>query len=161
MEEHTSEERNFLLRVVQPGLAGLMDGTVSTLAPIFAAAFATHSSHVTLLIGFSTAVGAGISMAFAEALSDTGLLTGRGHPLFRGLIIGAMTFVGGIFHTVPFFISNVRVALYVAYGVVVCELIIISYLRRFFFKLNFFFSTVQVIVGGALVVLAGFLIGSA
>jgi erythrin-vacuolar iron transport family protein len=161
VEREERIDKSFLLRIVQPGLAGLMDGTVSTLAPIFAAAFATHSSHITLLIGFSTAVGAGISMAFAEALSDTGAETGRGHPAVRGGIIGAMTFVGGIFHTLPFFISSVWAALYVAYAVVVCELVIISYIRYHYFRLNFFFSVVQVILGGALVVIAGFLIGSA
>src|SRR5580693_5739024 len=98
-------DRSFLLQVVQPGLAGLMDGSVSTLAPIFAAAFATRDTHDALLIGLSAAVGAGISMAFAEALSDTGKETGRGHPVMRGAIIGVMTFVGGIFHTLPFLIG--------------------------------------------------------
>lgn len=147
--------------MVQPGLAGLMDGSVSTLAPIFAAAFATHSTHVALLIGLSAATGAGISMAFAEALSDTGKETGRGHPIYRGMIIGAMTFVGGIFHTLPFLLSNLTLALYVAFAVVGCELIAIAYIRYYYFKLNFFFSVVQVILGGSLVLAAGLLIGNA
>src|SRR6187397_3023095 len=96
------QNNKFILQTVQPGLAGLMDGSVSTLAPIFAAAFVTHKAHVAFVIGVSAAVGAGISMAFAEALSDDGVLTGRGHPLRRGIIIGVMTFLGGIFHTLPF-----------------------------------------------------------
>src|SRR4051812_22316692 len=112
-QEHI--DRAFLLKVVQPGLAGLMDGSVSTLAPIFAAAFATHSTHISFVIGLSAAVGAAISMAFAEALSDTGEHTGRGHPIVRGLIVGGMTFVGGILHTLPFLFSNITHALYVAY----------------------------------------------
>ncbi len=150
----------FLLKVVQPALAGLMDGSVSTLAPIFAAAFATHESHVAFLIGVSAATGAGISMAFAEALSDTGKDTGRGHPVARGAIVGGMTFVGGIMHTLPFLISNLNHALDLAYLIVGIELITIAYIRYRYFKLNFFFSILQVVFGGALVLLAGFLIGS-
>ena len=151
----------FLLQVVQPGLAGLMDGSVSTLAPIFAAAFATHNSHTTLLIGLSAAVGAGISRAFAEALSDTGEKTGRGHPMMRGAIIGSMTFIGGIFHTLPFLISNITAALYLAFLVVGLELIAIAYIRHHFFKMRFWLSVLQVIFGGGLVVAAGLLIGGA
>ncbi len=151
---------SFLLQVVQPGLAGLMDGSVSTLAPIFAAAFATHSSHTTFLIGLSAAVGAGISMAFAEALSDSGEETGRGHPMRRGAIIGSMTFVGGIFHTLPFLITNITSALTLAYLIVGIELITIAYLRQHFFKMRFWLSIVQVVVGGLLVVGAGLLIGA-
>jgi hypothetical protein len=154
-------DKSFLLKVVQPGLAGLMDGSVSTLAPIFAAAFAAHSAHIAFVIGLSAAVGAGISMAFAEALSDTGKETGRGHPMMRGAIIGAMTFVGGIFHTLPFLISNFNVALTLAFAVVGIELIIIAYIRYHFFKLSFWLSVLQVIIGGGLVVAAGLLIGSA
>src|SRR6185295_6836385 len=114
-----SRERDtsFILRVVQPGLIGLMDGSVSTLAPLFAAAYATGSTHIAFLIGLSAALGAGISMAFAEALSDTGEQTGRGHPVMRGAIVGVMTFVGGVLHTLPFLISNLSLALYVAYAV--------------------------------------------
>src|SRR5271156_4725753 len=122
-------DTSFLLQVVQPGLAGLMDGSVSTLAPIFAAAFATHSTHTTFLIGLSAAIGAGISMAFAEALSDTGKETGRGHPAYRGAIIGAMTFIGGIFHTLPFLLSNFYAAVTLAFFVVGIELVAIAYIR--------------------------------
>jgi hypothetical protein len=154
-------DRKFLLQVVQPGLIGLMDGSVSTLAPIFAAAFATHNTHVAFIIGVSAAVGAAISMAFAEALSDTGHETGRGHPVIRGIIVGVMTFVGGILHTLPFLISNLDAALYLAYIVVACELVAIAYIRYHYFHLSFWLSNLQVIFGGALVVGAGLLIGSA
>lgn len=149
------------MQVVQPALAGLMDGSVSTLAPLFAAAFATGKPHVAFLIGVSAAVGAGISMAFAEALSDTGEHTGRGHPFMRGSIVGAMTFVGGILHTLPFLLSDLRHALILAYAVVGLELFAISYIRFHYFKMKFVTSAMQVIFGGALVVLAGLLIGSA
>jgi VIT1/CCC1 family predicted Fe2+/Mn2+ transporter len=138
-----------------------MDGSVSTLAPIVAAAFATRNPHTAFLIGVSAAVGAGISMAFAEALSDTGELTGRGHPLRRGVIIGVMTFLGGIFHTVPFLISDLHTALIIAYLVVGIELMAIAYIRYYFFKMRFWLSIIQVVVGGALVFLAGILIGQA
>ncbi|HSX17958.1 MAG TPA: VIT1/CCC1 transporter family protein [Candidatus Saccharimonadales bacterium] len=158
----TEEEHNrFILQTIQPGLAGLMDGSVSTLAPIFAAAFATHKPHVAFLIGISAAVGAGISMAFAEALSDTGELTGRGRPFRRGVIIGLMTFLGGIFHTIPFLMSNIHAALTIAYLVVGIELMIIAYIRYRYFQMRFWLSIVQVVVGGGLVFLAGILIGSA
>jgi VIT1/CCC1 family predicted Fe2+/Mn2+ transporter len=158
--DQSNIDKSFLLKVIQPGLAGLMDGSVSTLAPIFAAAFATHESHVAFLIGVSAATGAGISMAFAEALSDNGELTGRGHPVIRGLIVGGMTFVGGILHTLPFLLASLSSALTLAYFVVGIELITIAYVRHRYFNLNFFFSVVQVVFGGALVILAGFLIGS-
>ncbi len=154
-------DTKFLLQVVQPGLVGLMDGSVSTLAPLFAAAFASHNPHVTFLIGASAATGAGISMAFAEGLSDTGHETGRGHPFVRGGIIGAMTFVGGIVHTLPFLLPSLQAALYAAYFVVGFELILIAYIRYHFFKTSFWLSMVQVVCGGALVVAAGLLIGSA
>lgn len=137
-----------------------MDGSVSTLAPIFAAAFATRESHTTLLIGISAAVGAGISMAFAEALSDTGEHTGRGSPLVRGAIIGVMTFIGGILHTLPFLIQNVNSALYLAFFVVGLELVAIAYIRYHFFNMRFWISVLQVIFGGGLVLAAGLLIGS-
>jgi len=153
-------DTSFVLKVVQPGLAGLMDGSVSTLAPIFAAAFATDNPHVAFVIGMSAAVGAGISMAFAEALSDTGKETGRGHPMVRGAIIGVMTFFGGIFHTLPFLLSNFNAALTLAFVVVGLELIAIAYIRYHFFRLSFWLSVLQVIIGGALVVGAGLLIGS-
>lgn len=148
-----------LLKYIQPGLAGLMDGSVSTLAPLFAAAFATHSAHLTFVIGMSAATGAGISMAFAEGLSDNGKLTGRGHPFVRGGITGAMTFVGGIFHTLPFLMQNLQQALYISYLVVGIELVIIAFIRYRYFKMNFAFSILQVVFGGMLVFLAGVLIG--
>jgi erythrin-vacuolar iron transport family protein len=160
MKTQDEIDKSFLLKVVQPGLAGLMDGSVSTLAPIFAAAFATHSSRIAFIIGLSAATGAGISMAFAEALSDTGEHTGRGHPVVRGVIIGAMTFLGGILHTLPFLVPDLRTALYLATIVVGVELVSIAYLRYHFFKMRFFLSIVQVVFGGALVFLAGYLIGS-
>lgn len=154
------EYNRFVLQTVQPGLAGLMDGSVSTLAPIFAVAFATHRPHFAFVTGIAAAVGAGISMAFAEALSDTGELTGRGRPLRRGVIIGAMTFLGGIFHTLPFLASNIHTALVIAYLIVGLELIAIAYIRYHFFNMRFWLSVLQVIVGGGLVFAAGILIGS-
>ena len=157
----TEEEYNrFILQTVQPGLAGLMDGSVSTLAPIFAVAFATHKPHFAFVTGIAAAVGAGISMAFAEALSDTGELTGRGRPFRRGVIIGAMTFLGGIFHTLPFLFSNINHALIVAYLVVGIELMAIAYIRFKYFNMRFWLSVLQVIVGGGLVFAAGILIGT-
>ena len=149
-----------LLQIVQPGLAGLMDGSVSTLAPIFATAFATHQSHTTFLVGSAAAVGAGISMAFSEGLSDDGSLTGRGNPVFRGGITGLMTAVGGILHTLPFLLPSVQLALTLAYFVVGCELILIAYVRYRFFASSFWVSAVEVIVGGLLVFAAGVLIGN-
>lgn len=154
-----SQEENFVLKVVQPALVGLMDGSVSTLAPIFAAAFVTGKPHVAFLIGLSAAVGAAISMGFAEGLSDDGVLTGRGHPIARGAITGAATFLGGVLHTLPFLLSNLDTALYLAYVVVGIELVTIATIRYRYFKMNFFLSIVQVIVGGALVLAAGILIG--
>ncbi len=156
-----SDEKNFLLKVVQPGLAGFMDGSVSTLAPLFAAAFSTHDPHFAFVIGLSAATGAGISMAFAEALSDTGEHTGRGHPFIRGPITGLMTFLGGILHTLPFLINNLHYALYYSYIVVGLELATIAYIRYRYFKMNFVYSVVQVILGGTLVFLAGYFIGNA
>lgn len=154
-------DREFLLRVVQPALNGLLDGSISTLAPLFAAAYATGEAHVAFLVGASAAVGAGISMAFSEALSDTGALTGRGHPYLRGSIVGAMTFVGGILHTLPFLVPDINLALYLAYAVVGLELIAIAYIRYKYFKTGFWSSMLQVVLGGALVFLAGIFIGSA
>ena len=154
-------DRSFLLKVVQPALVGLIDGSISTLAPLFAAPFPSRSTHIAFLVGVAAAVGAAISMAFAEGLSDTGEHTGRGHPAIRGLIVGSMTFVGGILHTLPFLIPDLSAALYLAYFVVGLELIAIGYIRYHFFKLSFWLSVVQVVFGGALVFLAGILIGSA
>jgi VIT1/CCC1 family predicted Fe2+/Mn2+ transporter len=156
---HTAEQQ-FVLRVVQPGLAGLMDGSVSTLAPLFATAFATHNTLTTFLVGLAAAVGAGISMAFSEALSDTGELTGRGNPVTRGAITGLMTFVGGVGHTLPFLLSSYHLALVVAFFVVGAELIVIAYVRYRYFSMNFFLSVLQVVVGGLLVFASGVLIGS-
>lgn len=149
----------FVLQTVQPALLGLMDGSISTLAPIFAAAFATKNPHIAFLIGTSAAVGAAISMGISEGMSDDGKLTGRGHPLRRGIIVGIMTFVGGIFHTIPFLISDLNLALTIAYLVVGIELIAIAYIRYRFFKMRFWLSVLQVVVGGTLVFLSGILIG--
>lgn len=156
-----NKEKIFILQYIQPGLLGLMDGSVSTLAPLFAVAFATKSTHITLLVGLSAAIGAAISMAFAEALSDTGVDTGRGHSVRRGFVTGFMTFIGGILHTIPFLLPNIWNALYVAYIIVGSELIIIAYIRNHYFKMNFLISIIQVVVGGVLVITAGILIGNA
>src|SRR5271170_1342152 len=121
-KEDASERRRFILQIVQPGLAGLMDGSVSTLAPVFAAAFATHNSMDAFLVGMAASVGAGISMGFAEALSDDGVLSGRGRPWSRGLVCGLMTTAGGIGHTLPFLISHFYLAMTIAVGVVSVEL---------------------------------------
>lgn len=160
LSQITGDKKQFLLRVVQPGLSGLMDGSVSTLAPIFATAFATHKSHTVLLVGLAAAVGAGISMAFSEGLSDDGELTGRGNPIFRGVVTGGMTFVGGFLHTLPFLIQNVHTALTLAYLVVGLELLLISWIRYRYMNTSFALSCIQVIVGGGLVFTAGVLIGS-
>src|SRR6266516_1705917 len=153
---HDDKARSFLLRVVQPGLAGLMDGSVSTLAPIFVTAFATRTSFTAFLVGVASAMGAGISMAFSEALSDDGSITGRGSPVIRGLITGAMTFFGGVLHTLPFLISNINVALLAAYIVVAFELVLIASIRHRYFGTSWLLSTVQVVGGGALVFAAAF-----
>ena len=151
----------FLLQVVQPGLAGLMDGSVSTLAPIFATAFATHHSLTAFLVGMAAATGAGISMAFSEALSDDGVLTGRGNPVLRGSITGVMTFLGGSMHTLPFLIQNLHLALIVAYIVVSVELVVIAAIRHKYFGTKWSLSILQVVGGGILVFGAGFIFGSA
>lgn len=158
--QHTGSNR-VLLQVIQPGLAGLMDGSVSTLAPIFATAFATHRPMTAFLVGMAAATGAGISMAFSEALSDDGVLTGRGNPVLRGVITGLMTFLGGVGHTLPFLIQNLHYALIVAYIVVGVELIVIAAIRHRYFGTRWAISILQVIGGGALVFAAGFLFGSA
>lgn len=155
------KSRQFLLRVVQPGLAGLMDGSVSTLAPIFATAFATHRPFTAFLVGMASATGAGISMAFSEALSDDGQLTGRGTPVVRGGITGLMTFFGGSLHTLPFLIVNLHIALIVAYVVVAFELVIIAAIRHRYFGTSWWLSMVQVVGGGALVFAAALLFGNA
>jgi rubrerythrin len=157
--ESAQQKRLFLLQVVQPGLAGLMDGSVSTLAPLFCAAFATHNSFATFLIGMAASVGAGISMGFAEALSDDGSLTGRGHPWARGFVCGAMTTLGGLGHTLPYLIPNVNTATGVAVCVVMVELGVISWIRHRFMDTPLVSAVLQVALGGALVFLAGILIG--
>jgi rubrerythrin len=158
--EDDSQRRMFVLQVVQPGLAGLMDGSVSTLAPLFAAAFATHSSRDAFLVGLASSVGAGISMGFAEALSDDGVISGRGRPLVRGVVCGLMTAVGGLGHTLPFMISDFHLAFSIAVGVVLVELVIISWIRHHYMDTPFLSAAFQVIVGGLLVFFAGMLIGS-
>lgn len=160
-QEADASRRLFVLQVVQPGLAGLMDGSVSTLAPLFAAAFATRQSHDALVVGFAASVGAGISMGFAEALSDDGSLTGRGHPWLRGVICGLMTTLGGIGHTIPYLIPDFHIATAVAIAVVVAELAAISYIRFKYMDTPPFSAALQVAIGGALVFASGILIGSA
>jgi len=159
-EESARQKRLFLLQVIQPGLAGLMDGSVSTLAPLFAAAFATHNSWETFLVGLAASFGAGISMGFAEALSDDGSLTGRGHPWARGFVCGMMTTVGGLGHTLPYLIADVRTATAIAVSVVLVELGIISWVRHKFMDMPLASAVVQVVLGGVLVFLVGVLIGS-
>jgi erythrin-vacuolar iron transport family protein len=159
-EEDTSQKRLFMLQIVQPGLAGLMDGSVSTLAPIFAAALATHKTWDAFLVGLAASLGAGISMAFAEALSDDGSLTGRGKPLLRGVVTGSMTTLGGLGHTLPFLIPDFHIAFTAAVAVVVIELGIISFVRHRYMDMPIVSSAVQVIVGGGLVFAVGILIGS-
>jgi len=158
--EDETARRMFVLQYVQPGLAGLMDGSVSTLAPLFAAAFATHTTWATFLVGLAASVGAGISMAFAEALSDDGSLTGRGSPVLRGAVCGFMTFLGGIGHTLPYLIPHFGTATAVSFAVVVVELAVISYIRYRYMDTPFLGAAFQVMVGGALVFAAGILIGS-
>jgi VIT1/CCC1 family predicted Fe2+/Mn2+ transporter len=153
-------EHAFVLRVVQPALAGLMDGSVSTLAPLFAVAFATQNTHTTFVVGMAAAVGAGISMGFSEGLSDTGELTGRGSPVRRGVITGIATFIGGVLHTLPFLFSHYELSLTIAMIVVAVELIAIAWIRNRFFRTPMGRSIVQVVVGGLLVVVAGVLLGA-
>ncbi|GBQ59430.1 iron exporter MbfA [Komagataeibacter swingsii] len=158
--EDEDARRRFVLQVVQPGLVGLMDGSVSTLAPVFAAAFATHQPWNAFLVGMAASVGAGISMGFAEALSDDGKLSGRGAPLLRGLICGLMTTAGGIGHTLPFLIDNFSTAMIAAVTVVVIELFVISWIRWRYQETPFGSAIVQIVIGGLLVFVAGVLIGS-
>lgn len=160
-EQRQDASNRVLLQVVQPGLAGLMDGSVSTLAPIFATAFATHRPMTAFLVGMAAATGAGISMAFSEALSDDGVLTGRGHPIARGAITGIMTFLGGAGHTLPFLVSDFHLALIIVYVVVAVELMAIAAIRHRFFGTRWIVSIMQVVGGGLLVVIAGLLFGNA
>lgn len=159
--EKETEKRLFVLEVVQPGLVGLMDGSVSTLAPLFAAAFATGNTWETFLVGMAASIGAGISMGLAEGLSDDGKLSGRGRPLMRGLASGIMTAVGGLGHTLPYLIPNFQVATGIAIAVVFVELAVISWIRYKYMDTPFLKAAMQIAVGGFLVFLTGILIGSA
>lgn len=161
VEEEEAQRRLFLLQIIQPGLVGLMDGSVSTLAPLFAAAFATHSTWQTFLVGMAASIGAGISMGFAEALSDDGKLTGRGHPLIRGLAAGVMTAIGGLGHALPYLIPDFWTATVLATVIVFVELGVISWIRYKYMDTPFMRAGFQVAVGGFLVFLAGIFIGSA
>ncbi len=160
-DESEAERRLFLLQVVQPGLVGLMDGSVSTLAPLFAAAFATGSTWETFLVGTAASLGAGISMGLAEGLSDDGKLTGRGHPLIRGLAAGIMTTIGGLGHALPYLIPDFQTATWIAIVVVFVELWVISWIRYRYMDTPFLRAALQVALGGFLVFLTGVLIGTA
>jgi len=159
-DEERAQRRLFVLQIVQPGLAGLIDGSVSTLAPVFAAALATRDSRDAFLVGLAASAGAGISMGFTEALSDDGSLTGRGHPWVRGVICGAMTALGGIGHTLPFIIHNFNLAMTIAAVIVMVELGVITWVRRRYMDTPIFQAALQVGLGGVLVFLTGVLIGS-
>lgn len=152
-------ERRFVLQRVQPALLGLMDGSVSTLAPLFAAAGLTGNAHKAFFVGLAASVGAGISMGLAEALSDDGTVTGRGGPVLRGAITGLATIVGGMLHTLPFLISNLTAALHLAYAVVLAELFAISFIRYRFMRTPLLETVVQVIVGGGIVFGLGLWLG--
>jgi len=158
-EEDRSAHRNFVLTWVQPGLAGLMDGSVSTLAPIFAVAFATHDNHTTLLVGLAASIGAGISMGFTEAASDDGQLSGRGSPIKRGLSAGVMTTLGGLGHALPYLIPDFWTATMIAIVVVFFELWTIAWIQNRFMETPFLRAAFQVVLGGGLVLAAGMLIG--
>jgi erythrin-vacuolar iron transport family protein len=156
-----SEEHHFLLPRVQPAMVGLIDGSLSTLAPIFGIAFYTHRPHAAFIAGLATAIGAGISMAYSEGLSDTGELTGRGNPLVRGGITGVGTFIGGILHTLPFLITNYHAAVVTAATVVAFELVGLAVIRWRFFETSFAKSLLNFVVGGAIIAVVGALVGSA
>jgi len=159
-EEEATQRRLFALQIIQPALAGLMDGSVSTLAPVFAAAAATQDSWQAFLVGLAASIGAGISMGFAEALSDDGSLTGRGYPWVRGLVCGLMTTLGGIGHTLPFLIPNYQIAISVALAVVVLELAAITWIRSRYMDTPMITAALQVVLGGVLVFMTGILIGN-
>jgi len=154
-------EQHFLLQRVQPAMVGLIDGSLSTLAPIFGIAFYTQQPHAAFVAGLATAIGAGISMAYSEGLSDTGELTGRGNPLVRGLITGVGTFVGGILHTLPFLIPEYHAAVVTAATVVGFELVGLALMRWKFFETSFAKSLLNFVVGGAVIAVVGALVGSA
>jgi rubrerythrin len=160
-EEAETQRRMFVLQIVQPGLAGLMDGSVSTLAPLFAAAFATMNTWETFLVGLAASVGAGISMGFAEALSDDGSLTGRGHPWLRGGVTGLMTSIGGIGHTLPYLIDDFRLATTLAIVIVLIELWAIAWIRARYMDTKFLRAAFEVVLGGLIVFAAGIIIGNA
>ena len=156
-----SDEHHFLLQRAQPAMVGLIDGSLSTLAPIFGIAFYTHKPHTAFIAGLATSIGAAISMAFSEGLSDTGEITGRGSPAMRGSITGGGTFLGGILHTLPFLIPNYHVAVAAAAIVVAFELVMLAVIRWKFFQTGFVRSLVAVSIGGAVIAVVGALIGSA
>jgi VIT1/CCC1 family predicted Fe2+/Mn2+ transporter len=161
IDEHThSADHTFLLQRVQPAMTGLIDGSLSTLAPIFAVALATHEPHYAFLAGVATSFGAGLSMAYSEGLSDTGELTGRGHPVIRGAITGVGTFLGGIFHTLPFLIPHYRAAVIAAVIVVAVELVVLALIRVKFFKASFASSIASITFGGAIIVVVSALLGA-
>jgi VIT1/CCC1 family predicted Fe2+/Mn2+ transporter len=165
-EENETRHRMFVLQYVQPGLAGLMDGSVSTLAPLFAAAFATHHNWQTFLVGLAASIGAGISMGFAEALSDDGSLTGRGSPWLRGLTCGVMTTLGGLGHTMPYLVPDrwanaFWIATAIAGAVVFLELWAIAYIRARYMDTPFLQAVFQIVLGGVIVLAVGILIGAA
>jgi len=156
-----ADEHSFLLQRVQPAMVGLIDGSLSTLAPIFGIAFYTHRPHVAFIAGLSTSIGAAISMAFSEGLSDTGEITGRGSPVARGSITGAGTFLGGILHSLPFLIPSYHAAVVAAAIVVGFELVMLAVIRWKFFETSFVRSLVAVSIGGAVIAVVGAVIGSA
>jgi hypothetical protein len=154
------DQRSFLLQRAQPAMTGLIDGSLSTLAPIFAVALATHRPHDAFLAGLATAIGAGVSMAFSEGLSDTGEMTGRGRPFSRGAITGLGTFLGGIVHTLPFLIPQYRVALLLAFAAIAFELVMLAWIRRRFFGTGFLRSFISITLGGALIAAIGAALGA-
>jgi erythrin-vacuolar iron transport family protein len=154
------DHRSFLLQRAQPAMTGLIDGSLSTLAPIFAVAFATHEPHDALLAGLATAIGAGVSMAFSEGLSDTGDLTGRGSPVSRGAITGLGTFLGGVLHTLPFLIPQYRAAVVLALAAIAVELLTLAWIRRRFFGTGFLRSFVSITLGGAIIATIGAALGA-
>lgn len=160
-QEKAEAHKQFVLQVVQPGLAGLMDGSVSTLAPLFAAAFATHSPHETLLVGLAASVGAGISMGLTEGMSDDGIISGRGSPWVRGTVCGVMTTLGGVGHALPYLLADFRMATMLAIAVVVVELFAIAWIRMKYMETPFWRAIIQIVLGGVLVVAAGMLLGAA
>ncbi len=160
VDTSAAEQRAFILSIVQPGLAGLMDGSISSLAPLFAAAFATRDSRTAFLVGLATAIGAGISMACSEGLSDDGKLSGRGSPWVRGAVCGLMTFLGALGHTLPFLIPTFLTATLIAAGVVIAELLLIAWIRNRYMDTPLLAATFQVVVGGVIVFVVGILLGS-